>query len=224
MTQSRLCTHIASMRTALRARWVLGIFSFALVGVSSTSAQRVRRTTVGRLLSARVDTIEMEHGIGGELGSRSAHLRLARTDSGFAGTLQLRAYRSPDLGGAAKRCDTTMTAHMAPAVARRLLALVDRAVIERGEAPEGPRVHDIQVHHWYRVAAHDESVVVRNGHAVEHRDVRYRAPLKRGPVPRDTPSWALIDQKASLMKAGELLQSYMQEERSIAFSIACQAG
>jgi len=113
---------------------------------------------------------------------------------------------------------------MAPAVARRLLALVDGAVIERGEAPEGPRVTDIQVDYWYRVAARDESVVVRNGHAVEHRDGRYRAPLKRGPVPRDAPSWARIDPKAPLMKADELLQAYMQQERSIAFAIACQAG
>jgi hypothetical protein len=212
------------MHTALRARWVLGLFTFALAGVSSASAQRVRRTTVGRLLAARADTIEVEQGIGGELGSRSAHLRLARTDSGFVGSLQLRANRFPDLGQTERHCDTTLTTRMPPAVARRLLALVDRAVIERGEAPEGPRVYDIQVHHWYRVAAHDESVVVRNGHAVEHRDVRYRAPLKRGPIPRDAPSWALIDQKAPLMKADELLQSYMQEEQSIAFAIACQAG
>jgi hypothetical protein len=212
------------MRTALPARWVFGIFVFALVGVPSASAQRVRRTTVGRLLAARVDTIEVEQRIGGELGSRSAHLRLARTDSGFLGQLQLSAYRSPYIGRSARRCDTTLTARMAPAVKRRLLALVERAVIEQGEAPEGPRVTDIQVDDWYRVAARDESVVVRNGHAVEHRDVRYRAPLKRGPIPRDAPSWARIDANAPLMKAHELLQSYLQEARLIAFSIACDAG
>ena len=212
------------MRNALPARWVFGICALALVSVSSSPAQRVRRTTVGRLLAARVDTIEVEQGIGGELGSRSTHLLLARTDSGFLGSLQLRSYRSPDINRTARRCDTTVTARMAPAVARRLLALVERAVIEQGEAPEGPLVTDIQVHHWYRVAARDESVVVRNGHAVEHRDVRYRAPLRRGPIPRDAPSWALIDVNAPLMKAHELLQPYLHEERSIAFSIACQAG
>ena len=179
---------------------------------------------MGRLLAARVDTIEVEQRMSGELGSRSAHLRLARTDSGFVGSLQFRAYRSPRIRQTERQCDTTLTARMAPAAARRLLTLVDRAVIERGEAPEGPYVTDIQVDHWYRVAARDESVVVRNGHAVEHRDVRYRAPLKRGPIPADAPSWARIDTKAPLMKAHELLQSYLQEDRLIAFSKACDAG
>jgi len=208
------------MRTALRAQWVLGIVAFAFIGVASASAQSVRRTTVGRLLAARTDTIEVEQGIGGELGFRSAYLRLARTDSGFVGSLQFRALRFRD-GRTERRCDTTLTARMAPAVARRLLALVDGAVIERGEAPQGPVVSDVQVDDWFRVAARGESVVVRQGHVVEHRDVRYRAPLKRGPIPRDAPTWALIDTKAPLMKAHELLRSYLEEERLIAFAKAC---
>jgi len=212
------------MRIALRARSVFGILAFALVGVSSASAQGVRRTTVGRLLAARADTIEMKDQIGGRRGFRSATLRLARTDSGFVGSLQFRALRSPRINQSERQCDTTLTARMAPAAARRLLALVDSAVIEEGEAPAGPYVTDIHVDRWYRVAARDESVIVRNGHAVEHRDVRYRAPLKRGPIPEDAPSWALIDMKAPLMKARELLQSYLQEERLIAFAIACQDG
>jgi len=208
----------------MRIAHVAVFIAFAFTSMSPASAQRVQRTTVGRLLAAPADTIEAEQGNSGELGYRSAHLRLTRTDSGFVGSLQFRARRSGGIRGSERSCDTTMTARLAPTAARRLLRLVGSAVIERGEAPEAPRVTDIQFDDWYRLAARGESVVVRNGHAVEHREVRYRSPLKRGPIPRDAPSWALVDQKAPLMKVRELLQSYLQEERLTAFVSACDAG
>ena len=217
---------VAKMRYALHSATLV---TLALLALEDAAAQSVRRSTVGRLLGGLVDTIEAKDRLGGELGSRGASLRLVRVDSGYSGTLRMQVFvnrgRRPVMAGSPsdpnRQCDTTVTATMTPSAARSLLALVRTAVIEPGEAPEGPIVYDAWHEYSYRLTSGSNAVVVRSARTVVHGESRYRAPLRRGRRDPTQPPWAALDLNSSLMKVHGMLQPYMQEDRLIAFSRAC---
>lgn len=202
------------------ARWSLA--SLAFLAIEDASAQSPRRTTVVRLFGGPVDTIEVEEGTGGELGSQRASLRLVRVDSGYAGTLRMRVSVT-NFGVAPKRqCDTVTTASMKASAAKRLLALLGPTVIELGEASQRLPVHDVD---WYasdRLTSGSNAVVIRNGTMLIHGESRYRTPLKRDRNGRTLPPSQFIDPNTRLMKVHEMLRPYLQPDRLLAFSRACR--
>jgi hypothetical protein len=209
---------------ACRRRIVLSsLGALACVAAQSAFAQSPRRTTVGRLLKGRVDTIDVGHRVGGELGSQSARLLLVRVDStgGFVGTLRLQSHRTGRLEVPERGCDTTLHAAMPAKAATRLLTLLRGAVIEPGEAASGIPMRDVWFDDSYRLATRDQAIVVRDGRTVVHGETRYRAPLKRDRQGRIRPPWPAIDTDTPFMKAHELLATHLRPELSMAFAKAC---
>jgi hypothetical protein len=123
----------------------------------------------------------------------------------------------------ARRCDTTLAFAMTPSAARRLHALLRSAVIEPGEAPEEPPISDVSREYSFRLTSGSNVVVVRSARTVEHGESRYRAPLRRDRMVRTQPDWLDFDAHSPLMKVHDTSQSYLQEERLIAFDKACEA-
>jgi hypothetical protein len=203
----------------------LPLAALTLLALEGTAAQSPRRTTVGRLLAGRVDTIAVEERDGGELGSKSASLQLVLVDSGYRGTLRLRAVVT-DMTNVAggRRCDTTMMVTMPASAAKRLFALLNPAVIEPGEAAPGVPIYDVWQEYSYTLGSRSDTIVVRNGRTLVHREIRYRAPLKRDRKGRVRPPWPIVDMNTPLMKAHEILQGYLQRDRLIALARACRGG
>jgi hypothetical protein len=203
-----------------RALCALGLL--ALAASSPAPAQRARRTTPGRLLASRTDTIEVERRGGGETGATGARLRLTRTDSGFVGLLRLSAYHSdPRYSIPPRQCDTAMTSFMPRAVAERLLTLVESTVIEVGTPPPLPRVYDVWRHDTFRLSGRNGAVVIRDARAVEHRDTLYHVRFRTVRTNRGAVRGSYAEEPTPLMQADRMLDAYMRREQLEKFSRAC---
>ena len=171
------------------------------------SAQHSGSTTIGALMTAAVDTIELVHVAGGRAGSHSASLVLGRTESAFVGLLKYQSRRQsllqPGRPPAREACDTTMVATMSLQDADRFLRELDTIRVDAGDPQERVRViTDFDDISLLRLRLPTGSLVIRDGRGVAYAGAVYHVPTS-DVVPRKPGVFSLGPQDGPALRAAQ---------------------
>jgi hypothetical protein len=209
----RRASAIASLKRAVSVVWALGVLT--LGAVCSAGAQRSRETTVGRLLTFPVDTIEADRSFSGDGWGQGSRLALVRTDSGFVGRVRVYLAKESWAGGP-MRCDTTLAVRLTPSIATRLLRVIERIAIAPG-APLGRiPVYDAYWDDRLRLSGPRGSMDMRDDRAVVLDDSAYHvvAPRTReSRRPRPSP----------MVEARRIVEAYLRADLVDSLNATCRS-
>jgi hypothetical protein len=208
----RRASSIASLERDVRVVWTLGVLT--LGAVCSAGAQRPRETTVGRLLTFPVDTIEADRSFGGDGWGQGSRLALVRTDSGFVG--RVRVYLAKELwAGGPMRCDTTLAVRLTPSIATRLLGLIDRVAVAPGAPPGRIPVYDAYWDDRLRLSGPRRSVEIRDDRAVVLGDSAYHVLIPRTRESRRPPPSPMVE-------ARRMVEVYLRADLVDSLNASCR--
>jgi hypothetical protein len=210
---ARRASAIASGKRNIRVVWALGVLS--LGALFSAGAQRPRETTVGRLLTFPVDTIEADRSFSGDGWGQGSRLALVRTDSGFVGRVKVYLAKESWAGGP-MHCDTTLAVRLTPSIATRLLGLIDRVAVARGAPPRRIPVYDAYWDDRLRLSGPRGSMDIRDDRTVVLDDSAYHVVVPRARESRRS-------RPRPIVEARRIVEAYLRADLVDSLNASCRS-